>query len=167
MIINASENRLYSIDLIKIVTPPPPLPQPSHDQFKLPQESEEDQKPPQDFEREPQESEGEEKSPQDLEEDQKPPQDLERDERLPHESEGDENVTDEKEKEPNPGKPPPLEIPSPRLYSNLMYLNLSSNYLFSLYGIQCCPQLKVHSFFFDCLTYHSSLLSSALLPVTI
>lgn len=34
-------------------------------------------------------------------------------------------------------------IPTPFLYNQLMYLNISSNLLFSLYGIQCCPNLKV------------------------
>ena len=34
-------------------------------------------------------------------------------------------------------------IPTPYLYNQLMYLNISSNLLLSLYGIQCCPHLKV------------------------
>lgn len=39
--------------------------------------------------------------------------------------------------------PLPVSIPTPVLYNQLLYLNISSNYLFSLFGIQCCPQLKV------------------------
>lgn len=34
-------------------------------------------------------------------------------------------------------------IPTPQIFNQLMYLNVSSNYLFSLFGIQCCQQLKV------------------------
>jgi hypothetical protein len=134
MIINASENRIYSVDLLKIVTPPPPpgppppLPLPSQDQF---------------------ESGGEGKSPDGEEE--KP-----QGEEIPRES-GEEAVSGLEEKPPNEDNeisekqegsipapsPPPVEIPVPHLYSHLMYLNLSTNYLFSLYGVQCCPHLKV------------------------
>jgi hypothetical protein len=51
---------------------------------------------------------------------------------------------------PSPPQPPvkrpsPLQplIPVPRLYDQLLYLNISTNYLFSLHGVQCCRQLKV------------------------